>query len=391
MRAARRARSTATRRRWRAHGGTGATGGGGGGTVAGCVMARALLRPTRLDSAPRCPRGTPFPALRGTRASVCRARHLDPVGAERDEQRDDEQAREVDDAGREEQQRSRGSRARHTPSARFCSPGASQPRAVSARRAGPASQAARTKRSPTTTISRKDPRMSSVRMFQALPAACAIVAPLDERVDDVVLRQPSGDETDEPDDDDERADAADGATTVACEPDREPEGGERQEWKHPGERLQQLEDVLRRVELVGTEDDDLACVGGDPVDDLVADADPVGGLDDDLPQVEDDLALVGRDPVAAALEHLDERGVRLLEGDAGRAPGRPAARARDRRSGTRPAATRPLRRPTAPCSPRGAAPRPPPGRRRSRTARRRRGSRRRCGSGRCRAASSTCR
>ena len=55
---------------------------------------------------------------------------------------------------------------------RFCSPGASHARAVTARRPGPASQAATTKRSPTTIISRNEPRMSSVRMFQALFAAC---------------------------------------------------------------------------------------------------------------------------------------------------------------------------------------------------------------------------
>ena len=41
--------------------------------------------------------------------------------------------------------------------------------------------------------------------------------------------------------------------------------------------------VLCRVELVGAEDHDLPGVGGDLVRDLLADADPVGGLADDRP------------------------------------------------------------------------------------------------------------
>ena len=65
------------------------------------------------------------------------------------------------------------------------------------------------------------------------------------------------------------------------EPDREPERGEREEREHPRKRLQELERVLCRVELVGAEDHDLAGVGGDLVGDLIADTDAVGGLEDD--------------------------------------------------------------------------------------------------------------
>ena len=151
-------------------------------------------------------------------------------------------------------------------------------------------------------------------MFQASPAAARSSRSRDERVDDVVPGQPRRcDEPDDADDDEHRADAADGAPAVARQPDREPEGGEREERQHPGERLQELEHVLRRVELVGAEDHDLAGVGGNPVHDLVADADPVGGLDHDRAEVETHLALLGRDTGAASLEHLDERRVRLLE------------------------------------------------------------------------------
>ena len=60
--------------------------------------------------------------------------------------------------------------------------------------------------------------------------------------------------------------------------------------QHPGERLQELERVLCRVELVRAEDHDLARVRGDPVRDLVADPDAVGCLLDDRSQVERHLA-----------------------------------------------------------------------------------------------------
>ena len=54
---------------------------------------------------------------------------------------------------------------------RFSRAGASPRRTLSALRPGPASHAAIRKRSPTTTISRNDPRIKSVRMFHALSAA----------------------------------------------------------------------------------------------------------------------------------------------------------------------------------------------------------------------------
>ena len=56
------------------------------------------------------------------------------------------------------------------------------------------------------------------------------------------------------------ADAAYSAAAVAGEPDGEPERRERQQREHPGERLQELERVLRGVELVRAQDHDLAGV-----------------------------------------------------------------------------------------------------------------------------------
>ena len=51
--------------------------------------------------------------------------------------------------------------------------------------------------------------------------------------------------------------------------------------------------------------------------------------EDDRPQVERHLAALGRHAVAATLEHLNERRVRLLERDPEEILEAPAARARD--------------------------------------------------------------
>ena len=106
-----------------------------------------------------------------------------------------------------------------------------------------------------------------------------------------------------------------------------------------------------------------------------ADPDPVGRLLDDRLRSSVTTPPSVETRFTAAFEYLDERPVRLLERVL-KSCWNPAARALDRRSGTRLAAVRPSLRRTVPCSLRAAGPGPPPGRRRSRRARRRRGWRR---------------
>ncbi len=152
-------------------------------------------------------------------------------------------------------------------------------------------------------------------MFQALFAALAIVLACDERVDDVVPRE-------------FRRERGRGLRRrrarcpmprtapppVPREPHGEGERDEREERKNPRERLQELERVLCGVELVRAQDHDASGVLRDLVRRPAAPMPMRSAAScDDRPQVERHLAALRRDAVAAALEHLDERLVRLLE------------------------------------------------------------------------------
>ena len=136
----------------------------------------------------------------------------------------------------------------------------------------------------------------------------------DERVDHVVPRELGRDEAHEADDCERHPDAADGTPAIARQPHGQAEGREGQQREQPRERLQELEEVLDGPELVRAEDHDLARVVRKVVGDLRADAEAVGGLEDDRPEIEDHLAVGRRHALAAALEHLHERSVGLLDG-----------------------------------------------------------------------------
>ena len=135
----------------------------------------------------------------------------------------------------------------------------------------------------------------------------------DELVHHVVPADADGDETDHADDDDDDPDPAHRTAPVAGDPDREREGGEREQREHPGQGLEDVDAVLRRLELVRAQDLDLADVFGNLVCDLVAEADAICGFEDDHLQIQRDRSLVGRHRVAAALEHGEQGLVRLVD------------------------------------------------------------------------------
>ena len=283
----------------------------GGGRLRRC---RALLVPPARHA---------VPGVREERRSLrvgkleqrLTARQLDPGRAERDDGRDDEQAREVEHRGGQEHREPDDREHDIGPHAILqsrCEPAAGGQRAP-ARACKPRREE---EQEPDDDHQPERPPHELREDVPRVSGSLAIVASGDERVDDVVLRQPRGRDADESDDDQHDAYPADRASAIACEPDGEAERGEREQGEHPREGLQELEHVLCRVELVGAQDDDLAGVVGDPVDHLVADPDPIRGFDDDRSQVEDHLAFVGRHAIAAAFEHLDEGRMRLLERDA---------------------------------------------------------------------------
>ena len=126
------------------------------------------------------------------------------------------------------------------------------------------------------------------------------------------------------------------------------------------------------------------------VRDLLAKADPVGGLEHDRLEVERDDAARRRDGAFVALEYRDEGAVRLLDAQLPQPLQLRVARAHDRRGDRRPRASRRRPAPRAAGSRRAAASAARPRRRPTRTARRRPASRRPGGSRRPRSAPCSC-
>ena len=132
---------------------------------------------------------------------------------------------------------------------------------------------------------------------------CLVCRVGDQRVDDAVSDEAAEHQDEEPDDDERDRDGpkcfaapapgqVDGQSEEHPAPDREPER----------DGSKRLDDVLERPELIGLENDDLAGVGRDPVDELPAAPELGANLGEERPDVENDLVPLQRDELALVVD-----------------------------------------------------------------------------------------
>ncbi len=80
---------------------------------------------------------------------------------------------------------------------------------------------------------------------------------------------------------------------------------------HKTEHLEQLRQVLGRLQLVGLDDRDLTGVRRQTIIDVADDGDPVAELDDERSQIQNDVPALCLESPRVAFQHVDERAVSL--------------------------------------------------------------------------------
>ena len=151
------------------------------------------------------------------------------------------------------------------------------------------------------------PDSRSVPISQVWRSRCLVHLVVRQRVDDTVPGDLPHDEQEHADDDERRADVS---QRLSAPPLRDVDG-EREQYEdgkreEDRERAQDLDALLRGIELVRVHDHDLAGVGPEPLLETPAEADLVAELLDQRPEVEHDVAVRRRQAVRMAVDDGDQ-------------------------------------------------------------------------------------